>query len=208
MSILQHTEIGKPTLTDALWPAEAGGARVVRSVVLALAGSVILAISAKIQVPFWPVPMTMQTFAVTVIGMAYGLHLGTATVLLYLAEGAVGLPVFAGGSGLAYFAGPTGGYLIGFAAAAALCGWLAERGWDRSVWLTVAAMTLGTLIIFAFGLPWLAVFLAAAKSYAADQAISAAIVSGFVPFIAASVFKIALAAAVLPGAWWLIGRHT
>lgn len=204
---VQAADGNRMTLSATLWPVASSSSRILRALVLALAGSLVLAISAKIQVPFWPVPMTMQTFAVTVIGMAYGLRLGTATVLLYLAEGAVGLPVFASGSGLAYFAGPTGGYLIGFAVAAALCGRLAERGWDRSVWPTVAAMTLGTLVIFAFGLPWLAVFLAAAKSYAVGQAISAAVVTGFVPFVAGSVFKIALAAAVLPGAWWLIGRR-
>ena len=103
---------------------------------LALVGTLALTVSAKTQIPFWPVPMTMQTFAVLVIGMAYGgTRLGVATIALYLLEGALGLPVFAGtpkGLGLAYMMGPTGGYLLGFVAGAWLCGWPAERGFDRS----------------------------------------------------------------------------
>lgn len=113
------------SLAKAAWPSEQ--AHVFRNVVLMLVGSLLLAISAKIQVPFYPVPMTMQTFAVLVIGMAYGWRLGGATVLLYLAEGAAGMPVFASGAGLAYLAGPTGGYLVGFLASAVLVGFLADR---------------------------------------------------------------------------------
>jgi biotin transport system substrate-specific component len=97
--------------------------------VLAVIGSILLTISAKIQVPFWPVPMTMQTLVVLVLGVAYGWRLAGATVLLYLAQGALSLPVFAGGGGLAYMSGPTGGYLVGFLLAAVAVGWLAERGW-------------------------------------------------------------------------------
>ena len=104
---------------------------------LALVGTLALTVSAKTQIPFWPVPMTMQTFVVLVIGMAYGARLGVATIALYLLEGALGLPVFAGtpekGVGLAYMMGPTGGYLLGFVAGAWLCGWLAERGFDRLI---------------------------------------------------------------------------
>src|SRR5690349_15200312 len=129
----------RPTLIDALWPA--GATPVIRWAVLALAGSLLLTASAKAQVPMWPVPMTMQSFVVLVIGMAYGARLAGATVALYLLEGALGLPVFAGtpekGIGLAYMAGPTGGYLAGFAVAAVAMGWLAERGWDRGLALSI-----------------------------------------------------------------------
>jgi biotin transporter BioY len=127
------------TLVAALWPragrlGEMSG--LLRNLLLAVAGSLLLWAAAKVQVPFYPVPITMTTFAVLAIGMAYGWRLGAATVLLYLAEGAMGLPVFAGtpekGIGLAYMAGPTGGYLLGYVLAAAACGWLAERGWDRT----------------------------------------------------------------------------
>jgi biotin transport system substrate-specific component len=163
--------------------------------VLAIAGSALMAVSAKIQVPMWPVPMTMQTFAVLVIAMSFGFRLGAATLLLYLAEGAVGLPVFASGAGLVYLAGPTGGYLVGFFVAAALVGWLAEKGWDRTVLLTLVAMALGTAVIFGLGVSWLAIFLGDAGK---------AIASGLTPFLVGAAVKIVLAAAVLPVAWRLL----
>jgi len=169
-----------------------------RLAVLAIAGSALMALSAKIQVPMWPVPMTMQTFAVLVIAMSFGLRLGGATLLVYLAEGAVGLPVFASGGGLAYLSGPTGGYLVGFVAAAVLVGWLAEKGWDRNVVRTLIAMALGTFVIFSLGVTWLAIFLGDA-----DKAIA----SGLTPFLVGAAVKIALAAAVLPIAWRLLSRH-
>ncbi len=122
-----------PTLAGTLWPAGKAHA-LLRGLVLAVAGTALLTVSAKIQIPFYPVPMTMQTFVVLALGMAYGWRLGGATLLLYLAEGATGLPVFAGtpekGIGLAYMLGGTGGYLAGFVLAAArFVGWsrLARR---------------------------------------------------------------------------------
>lgn len=193
------------TLVGALWPSERVNT-LLRNVILALVGTALLTVSAKIQVPFWPVPMTMQTFAVLVIGMAYGWRLGAATVLLYLVQGAAGLPVFAAGGGIAYFAGPTGGYLAGFLLAAALVGGLAERGWDRSVLPTVAAMLLGTVVIFCFGVAWLTIFLANAKALSLDAAFAAALANGVTPFLAGAAAKIALAAAVLPFAWSLVKR--
>jgi biotin transport system substrate-specific component len=186
----------RPTLIDTLWPSAEASRRVLRTVLLVLAGTAFLAASARVQIPFWPVPMTMQTFAVLVIGMVYGARLGAATVAVYLLEGVVGLPVFAAGGGLAYFAGPTAGYLGGFVGGAMLVGWLAERGWDRSLRLTVLAMTLGTTVIFACGVVWLSVFLGNA-----GEAVNA----GLLPFIPAALFKIALAAVVLPSAWRLTG---
>ena len=190
----------QPTLADTLWPQQEGVRDVLRLVVLALAGTALLVLSAKIKVPFWPVPMTMQTFAVLVIGMAYGWRLGTATVALYLIEGAVGLPVFTGtperGIGVLYMVGPTGGFLIGFVAGAAISGWLAEQGWDRSIIRTLGAMLAGETVMFALGLGWLAHLFGVTK----------AIEFGLAPFVWAEIFKIALAAAVMPGAWWLLGR--
>lgn len=179
----------------AILPGTTSLSRSVRNVALALAGSALLALSAKIQVPFWPVPMTMQTFAVIVLAMAFGARLGAATVALYLLEGAVGLPVFAGtpekGIGLAYMMGPTGGYLAGFLAAAGLAGWMAERGWDRSFLKATAVNALATAVIFTGGLAWLAVLVGPAKAVAV----------GLTPFLAASAFKIALGGAVMPLAW-------
>jgi biotin transport system substrate-specific component len=162
---------------------------------LVVAGAALLTLSAKIQIPWWPVPMTMQTYVVLVIAMGYGMRLGLLTVGSYIALGAIGFPVFAGsperGVGLAYLAGPTGGYLVGFLVAAAACGWLAERGWDRRIWTCLAAMTLGHALIFAFGVAWLAMLMGLER----------AVALGFTPFILATVLKTALAAATLPAAW-------
>jgi biotin transport system substrate-specific component len=183
------------TLADTVW-SPVGSSPAVRAIVLALIGTALLTLSAKIQVPFWPVPMTMQTFVVLVLGMAYGWRLAGATVLLYLAQGAIGLPVFAAGGGIAYFAGPTAGYLAGFLLAAVVVGWLAEHGWDRSVPRTLGAMLIGTAIIFACGIAWLGTLIGL------RQAIGA----GLVPFLLGEAVKIALAAAILPFAWRLLQR--
>lgn len=169
---------------------------------LAVAGTVLLTASAKVQIPFYPVPMTMQTFVVVLMGPLLGWRLAGATVLLYLLQGAAGLPVFAGtperGIGLAYMAGPTGGYLVGFVLAAATVGVLAERGWDRRIPTTLAAMALGTAIIFACGVLWLGALVGWSEPVLA---------LGVTPFLPGAAFKIALAAAVLPLAWRLVGRR-
>ncbi len=189
-----------PTLASAVWPSEKVSG-MVRNVILAVGGTALLTIAAKIQVPFYPVPMTMQTFVVLALGMAYGWRLGGATLILYLAEGAVGLPVFAGtpekGIGLAYMLGGTGGYLIGFVLAAALCGWLGERGWDRNVAKTALAMLAGNVIIYVPGLIWLG------GLFGWDKPI---LEWGLTPFILGDLTKLALAAAVLPLAWHWLGR--
>lgn len=181
------------TLIDRLWPEAELPA--VRWAALVVIGSLLLTASAKAQVPMWPVPMTMQSFVVLVIGMAYGVRLSAATVGLYLFQGAIGLPVFAGtpekGIGLAYMAGPTGGYLAGFLIVAVAMGWLAERGWDRKPLLSVGAMTIGTALLFVPGIGWLSVLIGFEK----------AVQMGLVPFLVGSVLKLALAASVLPLAW-------
>lgn len=186
------------TLIEAMWPESAN--TVVRNATLMVVGSLLLTLSAKVHVPFWPVPMTMQTFAVMVLGAAFGARLGAATVLLYLVEGGLGLPVFSGtperGLGLAYMAGPTGGYLFGFLVAAALTGWLAERGWDRSIPKLALAMSAGHVLIFVFGFAWLAYLIGAEKAWT----------FGVAPFYAATIFKTALAAVALPAAWTLLKR--
>jgi len=194
----------QPTLAQTVWQAE-GAARWMRNVVLVLAGTAILAISAKINVPMLPVPMTMQTFAVLLIAMAYGWRLGAATIIAYLAEGALGLPVFAGGGGLAYMAGPTGGYLFGFVLSALIVGWLAERGW-RNIPSTFAANILGTVLIFGFGFLWLTQVIAVAKGLDFAAAVPIAFSAGVAPFILGGIVKSALAAAVLPLGWKILGK--
>ncbi|MCI0331329.1 MAG: biotin transporter BioY [candidate division Zixibacteria bacterium] len=165
---------------------------------LILGGSFLMALSAQIAIPlpFSPVPITGQTFAVLVVGMLLGRWRGTAAVLAYLTEGILGLPVFAGGvAGIAKILGPTGGYLVSFLPAAYLAGYLAEKGWDRKISTTFLAMTLGNVIIFGFGALWLARFVGL------DQALSL----GVLPFLAGDAVKIGLATLVLPGAWKLLG---
>jgi biotin transport system substrate-specific component len=189
-----------PTLIGMLWPPESTS-RAIRLAVLAAAGTVLLTLSAKIQVPFYPVPMTMQTFAVLVIGMTYGWRLAAVTLLLYLLAGAVGLPVFAGtpakGVALAYMMGGTGGYLVGFVLAAAACGWFAERGWVSSAATTALVMLIGNVIIYIPGLLWLGVL------FGWDKPI---LQWGLTPFILGDLAKVALAAAVLPLVWKWIKR--
>ncbi len=188
-------DVRRGTLAVALWPA-GGMSRLARDVALVVLGSILLTVSAKIQVPFWPVPMTMHTFAVMIIGAAFGARLGGATVLAYLAQGAAGIPVFAGGAGLAYLAGPTGGFLVGFFFAAVLIGWLAERGLDRHLLTAAATFVVGNAVIFALGIGWLTVLIGF------EQAIA----GGLLPFIPGELLKIALAVAMLPMAWRAL-RH-
>lgn len=187
-----------PTVLAASLRADDATAQALKWTGFALVGTLLLTLSAKVQVPFWPVPMTMQTFVVLVLAMSYGWRLGAATLLLYLAEGAVGLPVFAGtperGIGLAYMMGPTGGFLLGFLVAAVVTGWLADRGWSRGIVLPLLAMLAGHLIIFAAGAGWLATIVGAAKAWQV----------GVVPFLAGTVVKCALGAATLLGLWRII----
>ncbi len=181
----------RPTLAATLWPQQAAP-RIARFAALAIGGALALAVSAKAQVAFYPVPMTLQTLVVLALGAAFGARLAAATVALYLAEGLMGLQVFAGAAaGPAYMAGPTGGYLVGFLVAAALVGWLAERGWDRSPGWLLAAMALGNLVIFAFGFAWLAGLIGP----------EAAWFGGVVPFFAATLVKTLLAWALVAAAW-------
>ena len=184
-----------------MWPSSPGEAvGVLRAVVLVAFGSALMALSAKVSLPLPYVPMTLQTLVVLMIGAAYGWRLGSATMIAYLAEGALGLPVFAGPvGGIAPLIGPTAGYLFGFIAAAFLTGWLAERGWDRNVMLLFAAMAVGHVVILAAGLGWLAfgLGLGAAKAWQV----------GIVPFIAASLVKNALGATLMPAARRIIERR-
>jgi len=177
---------------------EGASARLLYVAAALLFGVCLLTLSAKLQVPFWPVPMTMQTLVVLMLGMAYGPRLGAGTVLAYLLVGAFGLPVFAGtperGIGLAYMMGPTGGFLLGFVAAAWVTGILAERGWDRSVLWCAAAMLAGTVIIIGLGL---AALIPVTGFFRAIEV-------GLIPFLASGALKVALGAIALPLMWRLL----
>jgi len=166
-------------------------------ITLIVGASLFIALMAQVAlyVPFSPVPISGQTLAVLLTGVLLGSKKGSLAVLAYLTEGAAGLPVFAAArGGIAVLLGPTGGYLLGFAVAAFLVGLLAEKGWGRKLTGTLAMMTLGNLVIYAFGLPWLANFVGA------EQTLSL----GFYPFLPGDLLKLLLATFLLPSAWKLI----
>jgi biotin transport system substrate-specific component len=181
------------TAADLLRP-RARGQALAYDAALVLGSSVLLTLSARIAIPlpFSPVPITAQTMTVLLLGAILGSRRGSLCVAAYLLQGALGLPVFAGGTaGLAVLGGPRAGYLLGFVAAAFTTGALAERGWDRRMGSTLAAMLLGNAAIYAFGLPWLAAFVGPRN----------AIPLGLVPFIPGDLLKVGLAALGLPSGW-------
>jgi len=200
-SVPQPVVVRHFPLAAVLWPDRADGfSAVARAVILVALGTALLALSAKINLPLPYVPMTLQTLVVLMIGAAYGWRLGSATVIAYLAEGAIGLPVFAGPvGGLAPLLGPTAGYLAGFVAAAFITGWLSERGWDRSVPRLFVAMGLGHIVILAAGFAWLA--------FGMKLGVEKAWLVGIVPFVAASVIKNALGAAIVPAIRQMLDRR-
>ena len=193
-SVSQPVSTSHFPLASVLWPNKTGEwSSVLRAFILLGGGTALLAWSAKVNLPLPYVPMTLQTLVVLMIGAAYGHRLGSATMIAYLAEGAIGLPVFAGPvGGLGPLLGPTAGYLFGFVAAAYVTGVLAERGWDRNVTWLFAAMAIGHVIILGAGFGWLAFGLSLGGETAWQV--------GIVPFIAASLVKNALGAALLPAA--------
>jgi biotin transport system substrate-specific component len=188
-------------LAAVMWPHPARGFSIVlRNAILIALGAALLTLAAKINLPLPYVPMTLQTLAVLVIGAVYGWRLGCATVAAYLAIGAIGLPVFAGSTGgLAPLMGPTAGYLAGFLAAAFATGWLSGLGWDRSVLWLLVAMGLGHMIILAAGFGWLAL----GMNLGAEKAW----LVGVAPFLAASLIKSALGAALVSAARRIVDRR-
>ena len=154
-------------------------------------GSFLLAISSKVQIPLTPVPVTLQTLVLLVMSMFLGWRGALGATSIYLFQGAIGLPVFAHGGGFIILFGPTGGYLFGFLIASLVVGYLAEKGWDKSVVLTFTSMTIGTLIIYLFGVIWL--------SYLKD--LNTALVFGLLPFITPDILKICLGTCLVSAGW-------
>tara|TARA_B100000315_G_scaffold260939_1_gene328086 strand:+ start:20297 stop:20869 length:573 start_codon:yes stop_codon:yes gene_type:complete len=185
------------TYAEILRPSYRGWA-LVYDFGLVLSGTLFIALLAqiKISLSFTPVPVTGQTLGVLLTGALLGSYRGTLTILVYLAEGAAGLPVFAGfGFGIQHLLGPTGGYLIGFAGGAYLTGFLAEHGWDRKFFSTVFAMLMGSGVIFLVGVPWLAFFVGSEN----------VLKMGLFPFIPGDIIKAIFATSLLPTGWKLIG---
>lgn len=188
----------RPLISLAL--PEKGTARLAGQLLLAIAGTLLLILSAKTKVMLGPVDISMQTLAVLLIAAAFGMRLGVATLLLYMAEGALGLPVFQStpekGIGIAYMLGSTGGYLAGFVVMAAIVGWAADRGWDRHPIKLFNAMLVAEIVMMAMGFAWLALLIGPEKSWQ----------FGVVPFIVGDLIKVALAASLVPAVWSMLKR--
>ena len=172
---------------------------VVRQVGLVIGFSLLTAATAQVVIPIGPVPITGSTFAVLLTGALLGSRLGAITMIVYLIEGASGLPFFAGGTGgLLHLLGPTGGYLVAFPAAAFITGAFAEHGWDRRFVTAAAAMAIGSVVILLSGWAWFSVVMHTSPLIAFTETIA--------KFIPGDIIKILLAAAALPSAWKLVGR--
>ncbi|HEX2506515.1 MAG TPA: biotin transporter BioY [Gaiellaceae bacterium] len=185
------------TLRLALLPR--GG--ILADLALVTLGAALVALGAQISIalPFTPVPITAQTFAVVLVGGSLGVVRGAASLSLYVLLGLVGVPVYSdGGSGWDVISGATGGYLIGFVAAAALAGALAERRLDRRLSSSIAAMLTANVVVYLVGVPWLAA--------AADYGLEEALEKGLYPFVVGDLVKLYLAGALLPAAWKFVER--
>lgn len=183
-------------IIDRAWPHTG----LVREALLVASGVLLVGLGAHVEIPLQPVPITGQTLSVLLVGAVLGWRRGAITMAAYLLAGAMGLPVFAasGAPGLARFAGPTAGYLLSYPFAAALVGWLCERGWDRRFLTTFTAMLIGSIPVLTMGSMWLSRFVG----------VEAAIAMGVLPFLAGDVIKATLAACALPLAWKWLGRST
>lgn len=192
------------TIADFLVPVRVGE-RVsprMRDIGLVLAGTALLVLGSRISIPLpgTPVPVTLQTLAVLLVGGALGLRRGAISTALFVAVGMLGVPVFAENKhGIDVILGATGGYIVGFILAAALVGRLAELGWDRHIGGSIGMNLIGSTLIYAVGVPWLAVVL--------NVPLGTAIGLGLVPFLLGDVIKLLVAAGAFPVAWWVVGRR-
>ena len=191
--------LSRPLVSHTL--PEKGIARYAMLALLAISGTLLLTLAAKTKVVLGPVDLYLGNFAVLALAAAYGRRLGLATFLLYLAEGAMGFPVFQStpekGIGIAYMMGTTGGYLVGMIFATALVGWAADRGFDRNPFKLFSVMLVGGAMILAFGFAWLATLIGAEQAWQ----------FGVVPFIVPDIVKAALAASLIPAVWALFARR-
>ena len=192
--------LGRPTLADRIVSRTR-----VMDVVLIVAGAALTAVSAQIAVPLWPVPITGQTLAVLLVGVTLGAVRGGLSMVLYAILGIVGLPVFSeSSSGWGVIAGPSGGYIIGFIFAAILTGWLAQREWDRKLLRAFVAFLAGSVVTFAFGLPWLATYLGAVG---VPNDLNSVLTAGLYPFILGGIVKSILGAGIITLAWVAVARR-
>ena len=194
------------TVLGVLLPKE-GSARLLANLATVVIGTLLLTLSARISVPVWPVPVTLQTFAVAVLAAAFGWRIGVATVALYILEGLAGLPVFATGGGPAYILGPTGGFIIGWLPMAYVIGLAADRGASGKVLPLFLAMLAGDAIVFILGFVWLLAMGASAAWIDQSNLVVSAFEKAVQPFILWDILKMALAALTVTGLWRLLRRR-
>ena len=196
-----------PNTLLGLYQPKGTVAKLASNIATVVLGTLLITLCAKINVPVWPVPVTMQGFAIAALAAAFGMRIGVATVALYLVEGALGLPVFATGGGLAYLVGPTGGFLLGFLVLAAVTGFAADRGASGKPLALFAAMLVGDALMFVLGFAWLALMAGQAGWIDQTNVLGSAFAKAVQPFIVWDVLKMALAAVTVTGAWKLISKR-
>ncbi|QQR35753.1 biotin transporter BioY [Devosia oryziradicis] len=197
-----------PNTLLGVFQPKGDAARLASNLVTVVLGTLLITICAKINVPVWPVPVTLQGFAIAALAAAFGLRIGVATVALYLIEGAAGLPVFAGATaGIPYLMGPTGGFLIGFLLMAAIIGYAADRGASGKPLALFAAMLAGDAVLFVLGFAWLLFMAGQAQWIDQTNVVASAFAKAVQPFIVWDILKMALAALTVTGAWNLLSRR-
>ena len=181
--------------------------RLLSNVAMVLIGTVLITAAAKINVPTWPVPVTLQTFAVAALAGAFGWRIGVATVIAYLVEGAIGIPVFATGGGVSYLLGPTGGFLLGFIPMAYIIGRAADLGGSSRVVMLAAAMLIGDAMLFVVGYAWLVTVLANLKGVLPSAVLGSAFDGAIKPFVLWDALKMIFAAVTVTGTWTLFAKR-
>ena len=181
--------------------------RLLSNIAMVLIGTLLITAAAKINVPTWPIPVTLQGFAVAALAGAFGARIGVATVVAYLIEGAMGIPVFATGGGIGYLMGPSGGFLLGFVPMAYIIGRAADLGGSSRVVMLTLAMLIGDALLFVFGYAWLVVVLANIKSLPVTAVLGSAFDGAIKPFVAWDALKMIFAALTVAGVWTLFRKR-
>jgi len=197
-----------PNTLLGVFQPKTDAAKLATNLATVVLGTLVITLAAKINVPVWPVPVTLQSMAIAALAAAFGARIGVATVALYLLEGAFGLPVFAGVSaGLPYLLGPTGGFLLGFLVMAGVIGYAADRGASAKPLTLFAAMLVGEAVLLALGFAWLLLLSGQAQWIDQTNVLASAWAGAVQPFLVWDVLKMALAALTVTGAWSLLGKQ-
>jgi len=194
------------TLLGAFTP-EAAGTRLASGLATVVLGTLFITVCSKLSVPTWPIPVTLQTFAVAALAAAFGWRIGLATIALYIIEGLSGLPVFAGAAaGPAYLFGPTGGFILGFLPMAAIVGYAADRGLSRRLPMLFVVMLAADAVVFAIGFAWLVMVLSGLRGVGLEAVAGPAFDGAIKPFVIWDILKMAFAALSVIGGWSLLRR--